>query len=297
MGNEQDLINSYFHKEARYWAEIYARDGTRERIHHQRLRLALGMASELRLSPGEHALDVGCGAGLGAVGLARRGFLVEALDPVQSMIEATRNYAIKAGTQSLVRTRVGDIHGLPFSDGSFAVVLALGVLPWLPQIGRPLREIYRVLRPGGSMIVSIDTKWQLREIFDPLMNPSLAHPRKFVSYLLRRRRSEPPVRAYRISLKAFRRVLKAEGFEEQRGVTLGFGPFTFFGREVLPDVLGRKLHDWLQAIALEGAPILRSLGSQHLVLARKIGSEDDMRASAKNVRSSLVAGRSPYAVS
>ena len=62
-------------------------------------------------------------------------------------------------------------------------------------------------------------------------------------------------------------------------------------------MLGRKLHDWLQAIALEGAPILRSLGSQHLVLARKIGSEDDMRASAKNVRSSLVAGRSPYAVS
>src|SRR5436305_15198875 len=100
MGNEQDLINSYFDKEARYWAEIYASDGTREAIYQQRLRLALAMARELQLPPGEHALEIGCGAGLGAIGLARQGLLVEALDPVQAMLDATRNRAVESGTQS-----------------------------------------------------------------------------------------------------------------------------------------------------------------------------------------------------
>ncbi len=72
-----------------------------------------------------------------------------------------------------------------------------------------------------------------------------------------------------ISLRGIRRALTAEGFVQLRGVALGFGPFTFFDREILPRAAGLKLHRRLQSLANRGAPILRSSGSQYLVLGKK----------------------------
>jgi hypothetical protein len=50
---------------------------------------------------------------------------------------------------------------------------------------------------------------------------------------------------------------------------LGFGPFSFLGRTLLPDPLGIRLHHRLQALADRGVAGLRSTGSQYVVLARK----------------------------
>jgi SAM-dependent methyltransferase len=158
---------------------------------------------------------------------------------------------------------------LPFPEGTFGLVIALGVLPWLPAIATPLREIARVLRPGGSAILSVDTKWQLRRFFDPLLNPMLARPRKAISRLIRRRSPAPGVPSYVVPVREFRRALMAEGLEEQRGVALGFGPFTFCRREFLPTSFGLALQHWLQAAADRGAPALNLLGSQYLTVAIK----------------------------
>jgi hypothetical protein len=49
---------------------------------------------------------------------------------------------------------------------------------------------------------------------------------------------------------------------------LGFGPFTFMGRHVCPESVGVPLHLRLQRRADRGWPVLRSTGSQQLVLAR-----------------------------
>ena len=55
---------------------------------------------------------------------------MDALDPIQTMLDATRNRTIEAGVDSGVTTRIGDVHALHFPDESFDLVLALGVLPW-----------------------------------------------------------------------------------------------------------------------------------------------------------------------
>jgi len=146
----------------------------------------------------------------------------------------------------------------------------LGVLPWLPTMEQPLREMARVLRPGGHLIVSVDTRWQLRHALDPLRNPLVSRPKQWAVDVWRAwRGSAPKLRPHVVSIGAIRRLLAAQNCETLHGTALGFGPFTFFDREILPHSLGVKLNRRLQSLASRGAPILRSSGAQYLILAKK----------------------------
>jgi SAM-dependent methyltransferase len=268
--DRQSALNAYFRREAGYWTEIYQREGTKEAIHQERLRAALAMVDTLQLLPEARVLDVGCGAGYASVALARRKLRVDALDPVAAMVEATRDRAIEAGVESRVTARAGDVHALAFADDSFALVLALGVLPWLPDPGQPLREMARIVRPGGHLIVSVDAQWQLRHAFDPLRNPVLTRPKRWLVDLWRSWRRQPPkVRSHVISIRGIRRLLAAQGLQPLHGAALGFGPFTCFDREILPPSMGLRLHHLLQSWANRQVPILRSSGTQYLILAKK----------------------------
>ena len=52
-------------------------------------------------------------------------------------------------------------------------------------------------------------------------------------------------------------------------ITLGFGPFTFLDHHLLPGAVGLRVHRSLQGFAGRRIPMLRSIGSQYIVLARK----------------------------
>ena len=112
-------------------------------------------------------------------------------------------------------------------------------------------------------------------MFDPLTNPLLLKPRRLVGSFLRRRLvPRRGVRPQVTRLREFKRELVAQGLELQGGYTLGFGPFTFFNRPILPASVGLRLNNWLQSMANGGTPALRSGGSQFLVLAKKPSAAD-----------------------
>ena len=103
--------------------------------------------------PGEAVLDVGCGAGFDAfvaalvVGPTGR---VVGVDLSPEMLAVAERVRAAAGL-STVEFRQADVEALPFPAGTFDVALSNGVLNLIPNKPAALREVFRVLKPGGRL--------------------------------------------------------------------------------------------------------------------------------------------------
>jgi ubiquinone/menaquinone biosynthesis C-methylase UbiE len=109
---------------------------------------------QLQLAPGARVLDVGCGAGEVCVELAAQvgaAGSVAGIDPSAAMIEAARQRT--ATVVPPIDLRVASIYALPFADASFDAVRAERVFQHLEDPNAGLREMIRVTRPGGRVMV------------------------------------------------------------------------------------------------------------------------------------------------
>ncbi|HEX6886655.1 MAG TPA: methyltransferase domain-containing protein [Candidatus Nanopelagicales bacterium] len=113
------------------------------------------VAEELALQPDDELLEVGCGSG-GLLALATQPRHVAGLDASGIQLGLARGRLadrLAAGTAELV---LGDAMALPWDDDRFSAVACVNTLKFVPDPARALREIVRVLRPGGRALVVID---------------------------------------------------------------------------------------------------------------------------------------------
>jgi ubiquinone/menaquinone biosynthesis C-methylase UbiE len=100
-------------------------------------------------------LDVGCGPGQFTILIAERlpGAEIWGIDLAPTMIELARRHAAASSAAARVHFEVADVAHLPFADGRFDAVLSSGSIKhWPDQLGA-LREMYRVLAPGGRAFI------------------------------------------------------------------------------------------------------------------------------------------------
>jgi ubiquinone/menaquinone biosynthesis C-methylase UbiE len=109
----------------------------------------------LRPVGGERVLEIGPGTGYYTLELAEwvapEG-TVEILDIQQEMLDHTLRRAEERGVANITATR-GDAVSLPYEDDTFDAVVLVTVLGEIPDGDAALREIARVLRPGGRLVV------------------------------------------------------------------------------------------------------------------------------------------------
>jgi SAM-dependent methyltransferase/ABC-type molybdate transport system substrate-binding protein len=99
---------------------------------------------------GGTAIDLGCGPGQMAVILAKQTKLkVTGLDIEPEAIEAGRRHAQEQGVADRVSFVCADAHSLPFPDNSANLIVSKGTLTFLRDQVQAIREVYRVLKPGG----------------------------------------------------------------------------------------------------------------------------------------------------
>jgi SAM-dependent methyltransferase len=121
--------------------ETYRRDGAF--VH----ELAGGVLEWLAARPGEHVLDLGCGDGQLTERIAASGASVTAIDASPQMVAAARARGIAA--------EEGSAKSLPYPDGAFDAVFSNAVLHWVREQDEMMKQVRRVLRPGGRFVAEM----------------------------------------------------------------------------------------------------------------------------------------------
>lgn len=157
------------------------------------------------LKPGLAVADLGCGHGTLLLELRLRypGLKLSAIDLSPVLVSNTRQRVPDADV------RVADIETLPFADAAFDAAFATEVMEHLPDAVKALREIRRVLKPGGWLLVSLPN----RDWF------------KFEAYLRERQRFQPVDDRF-YSVAEFEAALREAGFRVDKvrgGENLYFG--------------------------------------------------------------------------
>jgi len=122
------------------------------------------VAKVLELKPEDDLLEVACGNGYFLERYASHVHSVAGLDLSELAVKlATKKnkYRVTAGTAEFM---CGEASQLPWKDNKFSVATCMGSYPWLPKPLDTLKELYRVLRPAGRAVISID--WNAEDGID-----------------------------------------------------------------------------------------------------------------------------------
>ena len=111
----------------------------------------------LGVQPGERVLDLGCGAGRHSFEARRLGAHVVAVDLDDAVLKDVNEMMKDDGAPAACV--VGDALRLPFADGSFDRIIASEVFEHIPEDSAAMSEIERVLRPGGTLSVTVPRYW------------------------------------------------------------------------------------------------------------------------------------------
>ena len=143
-------INRYEDKGvADYWNKKYE-----DEYHpylHGRQKKVLDLISSLNLPTGSKCLELGTGGGQNAVRYADLGLEVHGVDSSEELLITARSEFSR--DNSIQYSNVDLNREMPFADQSFDIVVVVGTLQYLAEPSQCVRDVYRILKPGGFFVV------------------------------------------------------------------------------------------------------------------------------------------------
>ena len=107
------------------------------------------------IAPSDTMLDVGCGGGrtVGKLAAAAPSGKVFGIDYAEESVAAAQRFNREGIERGRVEIRQASVEELPYAQATFDLVTAVETHFWWPDIGAGMREIFRVLKPGGRLLV------------------------------------------------------------------------------------------------------------------------------------------------
>jgi ubiquinone/menaquinone biosynthesis C-methylase UbiE len=147
-----------------------------DQFHGRGLEATLEVAAMMQAGPADHILDIGSGIGGPARYFANRfGCRVSGIDLTSEFCEVARHLTRLLKLEQRVTFEVGDALAMPFGDASFGGAYSMNVSMNIADKGALYREIHRVLKPGGWLVLSEVAKGEGGQLDFPTPWAASAH--------------------------------------------------------------------------------------------------------------------------
>jgi len=256
--------------EIEHWESIYDHQDFCGACLRLRMNQALSWLDDSNLSKNSMILDAGCGAGKVTRETAEREHNVFGMDYSYGMIKKA-NRICNTERKLNVKFLEGDIESLPFKDSSFDMVICLGVITYLESEEKALRELSRVLKLQGILILSSLNKAHLAKYFDfPLLIRNALQ--KIFGYRIAFWKKRAKVKRDSGSKRRYftpylRNSLELQGFKVLEYTTVPLGLLTFYGREIPPKKINIKITMFLEKFL--NVPLIGPLGGLCIFRVKK----------------------------
>ncbi len=213
----------------------------------------------LALTPDRTAvIDIASGPGVMISGLRAKECSVTCVDAAPEMIARAREEFPDSDT---VRSLVGDAYGLDLPTGAFDIALSMGLIEYLDDEAKFLREAHRLVKPGGSLIVTFPNYYSPWRAMNRIGLAIVRSVRKALG------RSKPIVITHReYTLARARQLLDAQGFTAESAWYYNFKlvPYPLDVRFPRFTVWQSKVFEYLDSV-----PLLRMIGTGFIVKASR----------------------------
>lgn len=118
----------------------------------------------LDVAAGTRVLDLGFGGGLTFAPLLARGAVVYGVDRAPEMVTAAQARHAEAVRAGRLILQTGDVEALPLADGTVDRVVTVNTVYFWPDLAPSLRELHRVLTPGGRVVIGIRDGSVMRQV-------------------------------------------------------------------------------------------------------------------------------------
>lgn len=265
--NHNKSIITFFDEKIPWWTEIYREDlpkGFFSFEMRQRLKFVASLLNEqIRRMDNPSVLECGCGPG----------DILELIDNQHCKltgIDLNKRY-IEMASERVPKAKLieGNVEQLPFPGESFDIVFAVGVLMYLKDDREAVKEMARVAKKGGYVLISVPNYWMLHLLLDPYY---ILRPLKKLFGKTKQSSDddfgESNIRRY--SLSQLKSLFHGFNMQEIRSISTSFGPLRFWRKELLPVSASIHISEFMRKLSkyklFSG---LKHVGNQFIIVMQK----------------------------